>query len=54
MREVISQDSNPVLGVASKREIRNRMARAATLDDYSEDDFGDTEQESAIHVRKIR
>ncbi|MDQ5982232.1 MAG: hypothetical protein QG549_229 [Patescibacteria group bacterium] len=56
IRELLNQNDFPeaAYGVASKREIRNRMARAATLDDYSEDDFGDTEQESAIHVRKIR
>lgn len=56
IRELLNQNDFPeaAYGVASKRDIRNRMARAATLDDYSEDDFGDTEQESAIHVRKIR
>lgn len=56
IRELLNQNDFPeaAYGVASKRDIRNRMARVATLDDYSDDDFGDTEQESAIHVRKIR
>lgn len=56
IRELLNQNDFPeaAYGVASKRDIRNRMARAATMDDYSEDDFGDTEQESAIRVHKIR
>lgn len=56
IRELLNQYDYPEAsyGIASKRDIRNRMARAATLDDYSDDDFGDTEQESAVHVRNIR
>lgn len=46
--------SEAELGVKSKAEIRDAMARQATLDDYSEDDFGDDDRESAVHVRRIR
>ena len=56
IREALNQVEYPEAsyGVESKRDIRKRLARAATMDDYSEDDFGDTEQEAPKKKKKIR
>ena len=55
IRELLNENDYPeaVYGVESKRDIRNRLARTATLDDYNEDDFGDS-GEKPVHIRKHR
>ena len=41
-------------GVNSRRAERKRKERAATLDDYSDDDFGDTDTAVGARVRNVR
>lgn len=41
-------------GVNSRRAERKRKERAATLDDYSDDDFGDTDTAVGARIRNVR
>jgi hypothetical protein len=41
-------------GVKNKKEVRDRTARTATLDEFSDDDFGDDDREQPVHIHNVR
>lgn len=55
IKELLGESDYPeaALGVASRADIRNRMARVATLDDYSDDDLSD-DTEVGARVHRVR
>lgn len=56
IRELLGESDYPeaTRGISSRRDIKNRNARAATLDDYDEDDFGDDNTAVGARVKIVR